>query len=124
VEHEGLMPNSRRDDFVDNKDKGFFYNAVERKIGLPISKEIRLRSRQKSEAKLKAPTVDEKKEPVSLPALPSTQAKKVAQPKDSEIPANTNELASNSKILEDILRTCGNCPTLAKILERNSHSLK
>jgi len=40
-----LIPNSRRDDFVDNREKGIFYNLIEREVGLPISKEIRLRSR-------------------------------------------------------------------------------
>ena len=44
-----LIPNSRRDDFVDNKEKTLFYNAVERDIGLPISREIRLRSRLNSQ---------------------------------------------------------------------------
>src|SRR5208282_3785072 len=48
VECGDLIPNSRRDDFVDNITKGQFYNAIERAIGLPISKEIRLRSRLSS----------------------------------------------------------------------------
>ena len=45
VECGELIPNSRRDDFVDNMSKGLFYNAIEREVGLPISKEIRSRSR-------------------------------------------------------------------------------
>jgi molecular chaperone HtpG len=45
-----LIPNSRRDDFVDNREKGIFYNLIEREVGLPISKEIRLRSRLASNA--------------------------------------------------------------------------
>lgn len=40
-----LIPNSRRDDFVDNHEKGQFYTLIEKVIGLPISKEIRSRSR-------------------------------------------------------------------------------
>jgi len=48
IVHSDLIPNSRRDDFVDNEMKTLFYNAVEREIGLPISKEIRLQSRIKS----------------------------------------------------------------------------
>lgn len=40
-----LIPNSRRDDFIDNEYKTLFYNAVEREIGFNLSKEIRLRSR-------------------------------------------------------------------------------
>jgi hypothetical protein len=50
VDSDDLIPNSRRDDFVDNKIKGTFYNEIERLVGLPISKQIRLRSRLKSEA--------------------------------------------------------------------------
>jgi len=52
VNSEELIPNSRRDDFIDNKAKTLFYNAIEKHIGLPISKNIRLKSRlssQKSE---------------------------------------------------------------------------
>jgi molecular chaperone HtpG len=47
-----LVPNSRRDDFVDNQTKTEFYNMVDRDIGLPLSKEIRLRSRLKSQGQL------------------------------------------------------------------------
>ncbi len=43
-----LIPNSRRDDFVDNEFKTLFYNSVEEEIGLPISKEVRFRSRLNS----------------------------------------------------------------------------
>lgn len=49
VDNPDLIPNSRRDDFVDNETKTLFYNAIEREIGLPISKEIRFRSRVNSE---------------------------------------------------------------------------
>jgi len=48
VDCEELIPNSRRDDFIDNETKGLFYDAVEREIGLRISKGIRLNSRLKS----------------------------------------------------------------------------
>lgn len=51
VEHPALLPNSRRDDFVDNDMKTLFYNALERDIGVPISKEIRYRSRTCSHLK-------------------------------------------------------------------------
>lgn len=44
-----LIPNSRRDDFVDNQTKTEFYNIVDRDLGLPLSNEIRLRSRLKSQ---------------------------------------------------------------------------
>jgi hypothetical protein len=45
VDSHDLIPNSRRDDFVDNRTKAIFYNRVEQKVGLPISKEIRACSR-------------------------------------------------------------------------------
>ena len=40
-----LIPNGRRDDFVDNEYKSIFYREFERVLGLPLSKEIRLKSR-------------------------------------------------------------------------------
>ena len=49
VQTPQLIPNSRRDDFVDTDMKTLFYNAIERKIGLPLSKEIRFRSKVNSE---------------------------------------------------------------------------
>ena len=48
VNYPDLIPNARRDDFIDNDTKTLFYDAIERKIGLPISKKIRLRSLQSS----------------------------------------------------------------------------
>lgn len=45
VDSNDLIPNSRRDDFVDNASKGIFYNLIEKEIGLPLSKDIRFRSR-------------------------------------------------------------------------------
>lgn len=45
VDSDELIPNSRRDDFIDNNEKTLFYNEVEKVVGLPISKEIRLKSR-------------------------------------------------------------------------------
>jgi hypothetical protein len=51
VASKQLSPNSRRDDFVDSDFKTIFYNEIERKIGLPISKEIRLKSKLNSKRK-------------------------------------------------------------------------
>ena len=48
-----LIPNSRRDNFIDNKYKSIFFNEIEKKIGLPFSKQIRLQSRLYSEYKEK-----------------------------------------------------------------------
>lgn len=49
VTSPNLIPNSRRDDFIDNEYKTLFYNAVEKEVGLPLSKEIRLKSRMHAE---------------------------------------------------------------------------
>lgn len=49
INSKHLVPNSRRDDFVDNEYKTHFYNSVAEKLGLPLSKEIRSRSRLYSE---------------------------------------------------------------------------
>ncbi len=49
IVHSELIPNSRRDDFVDNDFKSRFYDAIEKEIGLPMSKEIRNRSKFISE---------------------------------------------------------------------------
>ncbi len=51
IDSAELVPNSRRDDFIDNESKALFYDAIERQIGLPISKEIRLRSRINSDSR-------------------------------------------------------------------------
>lgn len=48
-----LIPNSRRDDFVDNRLKTQLFNQVDKEIGLPLSKEIRKASRVKSKKKSK-----------------------------------------------------------------------
>lgn len=50
VQCPDLVPNSRRDDYVDSEMKTLFFNAVEKMIGLPLSKKIRYRSRLTSNA--------------------------------------------------------------------------
>lgn len=113
VEYDDLMPNSRRDDFVDNKSKGIFYNAIEREIGLPISKEIRLRSRLKSEARANAAVAEKKVEPKPQKDEPAKVKQKTDEQKKL---TETSENPSSSRILEEILRTCQKCPKFAKIL--------
>jgi len=49
IVHPELIPNSRRDDFIDNDYKSRFYDAIEKEIGLPMSKEIRNCSKKISE---------------------------------------------------------------------------
>jgi molecular chaperone HtpG len=57
-----LIPNSRRDDFIDNEFKTLFYNEIEKIVGLPLSKEIRRKSRiqpQKNEILQESPSLKE-----------------------------------------------------------------
>ena len=86
-----LIPNSRRDDFIDNEMKTMFFNAVERKVGLPNSKEIRLRSRLAS----------------NLPRRPSKKAFRV-------IPENTQAIM----ILNEMIKSCEGCPKLSELLSK------
>lgn len=61
-----LIPNSRRDDFIDNEFKTRFYNAVEQEIGLPLSKEIRAKSRTQSKSITQSDSGNSKKAPMSI----------------------------------------------------------
>jgi hypothetical protein len=99
-----LIPNSRRDDFVDNLDKGGFYNAIEKEIGLPVSKEIRSRSRLASAPASSSDVLEVKKDsPICVSSEQSLPDYKVtAQP--------TNVLAA-------LPGACQGCPNLSKLLE-------
>jgi len=100
IEYDGLIPNSRRDDFVDNGNKNFFYNAVEREIGLPISKEIRIRSRTKSRSR-KLTTPESKEKMITY----------------GETFSEVNKKKQPYSVFTEIRRTCKNCPNLNKIIE-------
>lgn len=91
VDCPDLLPNSRRDDFVDNEMKTLFYNAVEQDIGLPISKDIRLRSRLASEL-----------------SQGSSKNKKQSIP----------EAVQASKVLNEVIKSCEGCPKLSELLSR------
>jgi molecular chaperone HtpG len=127
VECSDLIPNSRRDDFVDNLKKGLFYNLIEKDIGLPISKEIRLRSRLASTPR---PNGDEQ-----LPACqetcacdPSVEssfeeakrgelagAAKVVPPPATDFPAPDDE--PRIPLSETLKNVCSRCPNLPKLFE-------
>jgi len=91
VDCPDLLPNSRRDDFVDNEMKTLFYNAIEQDIGLPISKEIRLRSR-----------------------LASDFSQRSSKKKNQIIP----EAVHASKVLGEVIKSCEGCPKLSELLSR------
>ena len=114
VDHPQLIPNSRRDDFVDNEVKTLFYNAVEKKIGLPLSKEIRLRSRTYSNTK-KSPTEQLLLNPCQKQSslLPDTQKEHSLPP--NHLPKNT----PINNIINQLMRVCKNCQNLQTII----HSL-
>jgi len=109
-----LIPNSRRDDFVDNEMKTLFYNEVERNIGLPISKEIRLRSRLPSEARAKLQKTENKK-----PAIHQVESSKKENPTPiiSQPEQNPNNLP-NHEVLNEIMKNCKGCPKLSEILSK------
>jgi len=110
---QSLLPNSRRDDFVDNKQKTVLYNLIERNIGLPLSKEIRCRSRvQTKTSKPKSYRVIEK------------IVKKSAVNSEKNNVGLRNGIGSTTEkdpsvILEYILNKCSECQVLQQILESN-----
>ena len=115
VSDSGLVPNSRRDDFVDNKLKNLFYNEVEKIIGLPMSKEIRLRSRMKSELVAKG------KEELSVDVKVDSIRKFNSQRNEKHlsgntVPVNENEQGENI-VWSEMLKSCKSCSTFQKILE-------
>ena len=105
-----LMPNSRRDDFVDNDMKTLFYNAIEREIGLPISKEIRFRSKVNSEIVSKTkinPVINLKQQESNNDQI--------------DIKKRNNKLEYSKHTLKDdylikIINNCEGCPNLSNIL--------
>lgn len=111
IECDGLIPNSRRDDFVDNKTKNIFYNAVEREIGLPISKEIRLRSRIKSECRTTMVPLKQEEARSDRPLLPASKS----EPKRETFSTQASNKQPHN-VLNQILRTCKGCPKLTEII--------
>ena len=94
-----LIPNSRRDDFVDNEYKTLFYNAIEKEIGLPLSKEIRLKSKLQTEINL-MPNKDQSKNKISI----------------CKIEQKILTHSSVEKIINDIIATFGSNKEFNKIL--------
>ena len=109
--NENLVPNSRRDDFVDNTDKTTFYNLVE--IGLPFSKEIRQKSRKNVSVLEKRENKDNQKASI----IP--QKEKKQEQLGIETINKKNEVSK--EFLEKLLKECGDCPKLQKILKNYSN---
>jgi len=137
VECGDLIPNSRRDDFVDNMSKGLFYNSIEKEVGLPISKEIRSRSRFASTQQLNSHASDkieavngngdrqseahkdlyasagiilEKARTVGL-----TEPINILQPPLPETTSSTGE--SRASLREALKNVCDQCPNLSKLFD-------
>lgn len=110
VSHPELIPNSRRDDFVDNEMKTLFYNEVEREIAIPVSKEIRLRSRVKSKPIF---TPDRQVKNKSGPIVHIGREGKTSE-------ARQLGSISGSILMSDALNSiktiCGNCPRFSAVL--------
>lgn len=112
VESKSLTPNSRRDDFVDNKIKTEFYNQIEKIVGLPISKEIRFKSKMNSDNKINELKYKNQKPYIKLVITKNNQEfnSKVITLKNipDGIPA--------SKILNELLNKCIDCNKLESVL--------
>ena len=102
-----LIPNSRRDDFVDNKEKTLFYNAVEREIGLPISREIRLRSRLNSQG------MQFKTNHISEEAAKNDESNEKCFCNVQSNPDKKTALAA-----DNLFAACGDCEKIRLIKER------
>lgn len=113
---QSLLPNSRRDDFVDNKEKAVLFNLIEREIGLPLSKEIRRQSR--AQAKRKAFKQEKK-------STATTKKSALSEKQSSPVPITpesvSQELSENgsASLLEQLLSQCSSCKTLQSILEEH-----
>lgn len=110
---QSLLPNSRRDDFVDNKKKTVLYNLIERDIGLPLSKEIRRRSRVQSQTQ---PILSKQATP--LIAVDET-VKNVKVVVELTKGVDSRAETAKSDILAQLLNKCGGCQTLQEVLQKN-----
>lgn len=107
---QSLLPNSRRDDFVDNKEKAVLYNLIERDIGLPLSKEIRRRSRVQTKIPKPGVQIDDVAVVDSTMVIGKDTVKLLAAAKDTAD-------KTSGVILEQLISKCGDCQTLQQILK-------
>ena len=110
-----LVPNSRRDDFVDNDAKTEFYDAVEKEIGLPMSKEIRLRSKLRSKQVeiRKYETAQVKQEHINRPAPENDVIRAAREPRLA-----AKQKVNESQVLKEILEVCGDCDKIKPIRKK------
>ena len=108
-----LIPNSRRDDFVDNQTKTEFYNMIDRDIGLPLSKEIRLRSRLKSQIQ---PT--QKKQLENVQSVEQIEVAERGAGKNKGSNEESFVRPSAEMILAEIFEKCGEYKKIREIKEK------
>jgi len=106
-----LLPNSRRDDFVDNKEKSLFYNLIEREVGLSLSKEIRHCSRISSK-----PSTPIIREEGTVP-LTLDESKSATKSEEAEGKPIRFDESFSPELLIKLLTKCENCETLQRILK-------
>jgi len=112
INSSNLIPNSRRDDFVDNQTKTEFYNTIDRDIGLPLSKEIRLRSRLKSQ-------LQERQKDQFRNFQSSEQIKVVERGTIENKTTKENFVKPSAEmILAEIFEKCGNYKKVREIKEK------
>ena len=106
---KNLIPNSRRDDFVDNSAKTTLYNLIEKELGLPLSKEIR----EKSKINVSCSKSESNNEMVETQKFVSNHKKQ-----SDLINSETTKKGKQNDILEKILDKCGDCKKLQTILTK------
>lgn len=112
-----LVPNSRRDDFIDNEAKNKFYNEVEKIIGLPISRAIRMNSRNYSSGKTPQNIVN--KDQINSTA----NNEKLILHETIYQQLEYNLYKNNRKIdIRDAFKNCVNCKYLQEILKENCNN--
>jgi hypothetical protein len=131
VDTKQLIPNSRRDDFVDSDAKTIFYNEIERNIGLPISKEIRFKSKLNSKRRAQenmilngSTDIEKDSRRLLLEEMnrgeTSTPKKIVHFESSNGNPASVSQYIlkhpSAEMILDEIMKRCGECLVIEEIL--------
>ena len=108
---QSLLPNSRRDDFVDSQEKALLFNLIEREIGLPLSKEIRKQSRLQAKRK-----TTKQNSTVTVKTDSANNCNNREKTLKEKYPQKRSEEGS-TELLEQLLRQCIGCKTLKRILE-------
>jgi antitoxin component of RelBE/YafQ-DinJ toxin-antitoxin module len=113
-----LVPNSRRDDFIDNETKTLFYNALERNIGIPISKAIRLQSRLNSSNEIHNTALKSESATHKQPVIVERNNEPLRAIANYE-PHNKDKFSD--EILKEIMKCCSSCPNFSRIINNASN---